>query len=125
MAKNKFFFALFFLLTFAFFSCDKNKVEEIQLDNSDPLALAPDIRWALVVDPYAAFRKETSWDAEPIGYCKKGELFPVLASASVPNEKGVETWYFMEDGWLPESVISIYQNKFKAAKAAALLEEKK
>ncbi len=123
MAANKVFF-LSLLCALAFFSCAKRDAEEITLDNSDPLALAPDIRWALVDDPYAAFRKETSWDAEAVGYCKQGELFPVLASAAVSGERGSEIWYLTKDGWLSQSVVSIYPNKLRAAKAAARLREK-
>lgn len=125
MAANR--KVLFLVLSFAlaFFSCERNKAEDIQLDNSDPLALAPDIRWALVGDPYAAFRENTSWNADAVGYCKQGELFPILASASVQGERGVEVWYLMEDGWLPESAVSIYPNKYRAQKAAALQGAKK
>lgn len=127
MAASKRILFFVFACSLAFFSCEKNRVEDIVLDNSDPLALAPDVRWAIVRDPYAAFRNETSWDAEAIGYCKQGELFPVLASASVStgNEAGTETWYLMEPGWLSERVVSIYPNKFRAKKAAALLGAKK
>ena len=124
MARNKI-LLLAFVLPFVFFACEKNQAEDIQLDNSDPLALAPDIRWAVVGDPYAAFREETSWDADAVGYCKQGELFPILASASVASANGVETWYLMEDGWLPESVVSVYPNKYRAQKASKLLGAKK
>ena len=123
MAQNKKNLLAAFALVFLFFSCGKNRDVEIPLDNSDPLALAPDIKWALVDDPYAAFRDNAFWDAEAVAYCKKGDLFPILASASVMGERGPETWYLMERGWLPESVVSVYPNKFRAAKAAALLEE--
>lgn len=125
MALNKKLLLAFFSISLFFFSCDRNKDSEIPLDNSDPLALAPDIRWALVNDPYAAFRADTSWDAEAVAYCKQGDLFPILASATTSGERGSETWYLMERGWLPESVVSIYPNKFRAAKAAAALGAKK
>ena len=124
MRKNKFFFAVFALALLAF-SCERNKDAEIPLDNSDPLALAPDVRWALVEDPYAAIRSDTSWDAEAVAYCKQGDFFPILASASVLGESGSETWYQAKGGWLPESVISVYPNKYRAAKAAAAMGAKK
>ena len=102
-------------------SCKKNDASEIELDNSDPLALAPDVKWAVVVEPYAAFREEISWDAEAADYCKKGELFPILASATASEEAGGEVWYRFKDGWLPASALTVYPNKLRAAKAAALL----
>lgn len=112
-------------LCFILFSCSKNKAQDIELDNSDPLALAPDVSWALVNDPYAAFREETSWDSEAVGYCKLGNYFPILASATVSGENGNETWYLFEGGWLPSSAVSVYPNKLRAAKAAARLGAKK
>lgn len=114
-----------FVLSLLFCSCGKNRTEEIALDNSDPLALAPDVRWALVGDPYAAFREETSWNSDAVGYCKLGDFFPIKASASVMGESGQETWYLFEDGWLPASAVSVYPNKFRAAKAAAALGARK
>lgn len=125
MVKNKKALFAAFAFCFLFFSCARKSDLEIPLDNSDPLALAPDIKWALVVNPYAAFRNETSWDAEAVDYCRQGDLYPILASASVMGERGAETWYLMERGWLSESVVSVYPNKFRAAKAAAALEAKK
>ncbi|MBP5446826.1 MAG: hypothetical protein J6X95_01790 [Treponema sp.] len=121
-AKN-FLFAFFFisLFLFALSSCKKNNASEIVLDTSDPLALAPDVKWAVVVEPYAAFREEISWDAEAADYCKKGELFPILASATASEEAGGEVWYRFKDGWLPASALTVYPNKLRAAKAAALL----
>lgn len=102
-------------------SCKKHDASEIELDNSDPLALAPDVKWAVVVEPYAAFREEISWDAEAVDYCKQGELFPILASAMASEENGGSVWYRFEEGWLPASALTVYPNKFRAAKAAALL----
>ncbi len=118
--KSLFFFAaVFVFLPLCFFSCKKNDPLDIVLDNSDPLALAPDVRWAVVIEPYAAFRESISWDAVAVDYCKQGELFPILASALAPEEMGGENWFRFEDGWLPASAISVYPNKFRAAKAAA------
>lgn len=116
--------ALFFLLaaSLLFFSCAKKA--DIVLDNSDPLALAPDVQWALVNDPYAAFRSETSWNAEAVGYCKQGEYFPIMGISSVRGAQGSERWYSFEEGWLPESAVTVYPNKLRAAKAAAILLEK-
>ena len=113
---------LFSLLPLLVASCKKHDASEIELDTSDPLALAPDVRWAVVIEPYAAFREEISWDAEAADYCKQGELFPILASALASEENGGETWYRFEDGWLPASAITVYPNKLRALKAAASLE---
>ncbi|MBQ1949026.1 MAG: hypothetical protein II367_02580 [Treponema sp.] len=104
------------LVVSALVSCTKNK--EIVFDNSTPLAMAPDVQWALVVDPYSAFRKEASWTAEVIGHCRKGEIFQVQG-ASFDEER--ELWFDFTFGWLPASSVEVYSNKFKAETAASLL----
>ncbi|MBO4546077.1 MAG: hypothetical protein J5700_00720 [Treponema sp.] len=121
-AKSVFFaFVIISLLPLCAASCKRHDASEIVLDNSDPLALAPDVSWAVVVEPYAAFREEISWDAEATDYCKQGELFPILASALASEENGGETWYRFDEGWLPASAITVYPNKLRALKAAASL----
>lgn len=109
------------LLSFTLFSCGNGKNDEILLDDSDPLALLPDIRWGVIKDPYAAFRTDTYWDAAVSGHARRGDIFAVEGSATVRTDKGTEIWYKFKDGWISDSIVDIYQNKFKAAKAAALL----
>jgi hypothetical protein len=111
---------LLFLSTF-FFSCFDAHKGEIVLDNSDPLALATDIQWAVVKDPYAAFRADTSWDSLAVDHCRMGDIFPVKGKKSVINSNKEEVWYLFDAGYLPESVVRIYQNKYKAMNASALL----
>lgn len=112
--KTKFTAFLFLCLLLCFSSCKKAGKEVIVLDNSQPLALAPDISWALVTDPYAAFRETLDWDSEIKSYCKKGEILQVQ-SRSFDKKKNY--WYKFEQGWLPESSISIYSNRMKAQTA--------
>lgn len=106
------------LFVFGLPSCSKKNNWEIVLDSSDPLALAPDVEWAVVVVPYASFRKETSWDAQAEGYCKQGECFAIEATSAISVEGKFQKWYRFESGWLPESAVKIYANKFRAEKAA-------
>ncbi len=104
-----------FLVFFAF-GCKKDK--EIVFDNSDPLALALDVQWAVIVEPYAAFRKNTDWNSEVSGHCRKGDILQIKGNAIFNNK---ENWYFFDEGWLPESVLAVYSNKFKAQTAAGNL----
>ncbi len=114
--------ALAALLVSAILSCSRKKGGyEITLDTSDPLAAAPDVQWALVVVPYASFKEKTSWDAQATGYCKQGECYQVLSRAVFTVEGETENWYRFEKGWLPESAVSVYPNKFRAKKAAESL----
>ncbi len=91
------------------------------LDTSDPLALAPDVRWAVVTASYASFKKEASWTSQSVDYCKQGECFPIQATSTISVEEKSQTWYRFEEGWLPESAVKIYENKFRAEKAAKSL----
>ena len=99
------------LASFFVISCKKDKT--IYFDQSEPLSLEPDISWALITEPYVAFRNEDSWDGEVIGHCRKGDIFRIMGK-SIKKE---EVWYNFESGWIPESSISVYSNKFKAQTA--------
>lgn len=112
-----------FLLTVAalciavfFVSCSKEK--EIKFQEDVPLALAPDIQWAVVVDPYAAYHEGFDWDTAVIGHCRKGDILEVKGNA-VFNER--DDWYYFDGGWLPETAVDIYSNRFKAVTAVGQL----
>ncbi len=107
-------FAVFFLIlisTIAFASCKKNNTETIVFDESHPLALAPDVEWAVVIEPYAVFKESDEWEAATAGHCRKGEVLQVMGK-SVDEAK--ENWYFFEGGWLPQNCVSIFSNRYKA-----------
>ena len=110
--------ALLFAALISFVSCTKKSAETIRLDTSEPLALAPDISWAVVLDPYAAYRTSPSWDAAANGYCRKGDILQVTGKADV-KESGV--WLKFSEGWLPDSAVTIYANRYRAEKAAEKL----
>lgn len=112
-------FALVLLIsTLILFSCNTKKEEAIVFDDSYPLALAPDVSWAVITEPYVAFKKDMSWDAEVTTYCRKGEILQVIGT-SVDKQK--QTWYRFENGWVPSSSLSVYSNRLKAQKIAASL----
>ncbi len=99
------------LLAGAFTGCSKKTEDKIVFDNSHPLALAPDVEWAVVTEPYAVFKETDDWSAATAGHCRKGEILQVKGK-SVDASK--DTWYFFEDGWLPQSCVSIFSNRYKA-----------
>ena len=109
---------LIILLLFLSTSCTKKQEEVIVFDSSEPLSLAPDVEWALVTDPYAAYKTSTDWNAEISGHCRRGEILRVYAK-SMDKEKTV--WYKFEEGWLPEKCLKIYTNRYKAQTAAGAL----
>ncbi len=99
------------LISLSFISCHKKTSEVIVFDNSHPLALAPDVEWAVVTEPYAVFKETDEWGAATAGHCRKGEILQVKGK-SVDAEK--ENWYFFEGGWLPQNCVSIFSNRYKA-----------
>src|SRR5574344_2928563 len=88
---------------------------EISLDESEPLALAPDVTWAVVIDPYAAYRKDTSWQADAAGHCRKGDILQVEGKTVLDDgnsqDGNGQTWYKFKGGWLPSSAVSIFRSE--------------
>lgn len=112
MKINKVLSFFLILITLSLFiSCKKKSSEAIVFDNSHPLALAPDVEWAVVTEPYAVFKATNEWGAATAGHCRKGEILQVLGK-SVDAKK--DNWYFFEGGWLPQSCVSIFSNRYKA-----------
>ena len=111
--KNKIIKGIVLILILAgiFTGCSKKSEDIIVFDNSHPLALAPDVEWAVVTEPYAVFKDTDDWGAATAGHCRKGEILQVKGK-SVDASK--EIWYFFEDGWLPQSCVSIFSNRYKA-----------
>lgn len=96
-------------------SCVNKKEEVIVFDDSYPLALAPDVSWAVVTDPYAAYKSEPDWNSDAVGHCRKGEILQVVGKST---DKDNGEWYSFENGWLPSNCIAIYSNRFKAKTAS-------
>ena len=107
-------FILFLILT-GFSSCQKKTAEPIVFDNSHPLALAPDVEWAVVTEPYAVFRESDEWGGATAGHCRKGEILQVKGKAV---DAAKDTWDYFEGGWLPQSCLSIFSNRYKAETAS-------
>lgn len=112
---KKIFLFQFILFCLNFTSCYKKADDVIDVSDAVPLSLAPDVTWAVISDPYAAYKDDKSWDAETNGYCRKGDILKVDGKSS--DETGVE-WYKFKDGWLPASSLSVYNNRYKAQSVA-------
>ena len=101
------------------FSCKKNNNEVIILDESNPLALAPDITWAVIIEQYASFKEEKDWASGNSGHVRKGQILQVEGKALDTNGK---IWYLFDEGWLPENSLKIYSNRLKAESAVKEME---
>lgn len=117
--KNKFIISLLMILSVILISsCRKKNSEQIIFDDTYPLALAPDVEWAVITEPYAVFKLEAEWGAATAGHCRKGEILQVKGK-SVDVAK--ENWYYFEGGWLPQSYVSIFSNRYKAESVSKTL----
>lgn len=113
-------FLLGLLLLFnVFSSCNLKKEEFIEFDNSHPLALAPDISWAVVTEPYVAYKVNIGWDSNAEGHCRKGDILQVYGR-SLDNNK--EIWFLFENGWLPATSLTVFDNRYKAESFAKKIE---
>lgn len=111
MKKDIIFKFLFFFVIINLTSCYKKTEVEIVIDDIVPLSLAPDVSWAVISDPYAAYKTEKSWDSESKTYCRKGDILKVIGKSTDENNN---EWYKFEGGWLPASCLSVYSNRYKA-----------
>ena len=105
------------------FSCKKNNELQIVLDSSNPLALAPDVSWAVIIEPYVVFKTEKSWEAKGAGHCRLGDILQVKGKS---QDKDHNIWYLFEDGWISEDCVTVFNNRYKAKTLSeSLLNEKK
>ncbi|MFA6937152.1 MAG: hypothetical protein WCQ67_02850 [Treponema sp.] len=122
--KNKI-FKIFALLLICTIVCSCNKNKDIVFDEKSDEYLTPGVEWAVVTDPYAAYRTNAGFENTVSGEGRRGDIVLVIGKCSV-NNKGSSSeetteWYKFEKGWLDSSVISLYDNKMKAVSAATSL----
>ena len=118
--KVEFFFLLLILILISFTGCKKKAAEQIIFDNSHPLALAPDVEWAVITEPYAVFKVEDEWNAATAGHCRKGEILMIKGKSVDANN---ENWYYFDEGWLPQNCVSIFSNRYKAESVSKSITE--
>jgi hypothetical protein len=117
--------SLLFISVLVFLLCScfiRSGNEPIIFDNSDPLALAPDVSWAVIDDPYVAFRKDAGWNFDVTGHCRRSEIYRIEGCRTVITGETSEKWYLFSQGWLPASAIVVCSNKLRAQTTAQSLE---
>ncbi len=112
---------LIFLLSLS--SCQKK--DQIVFNSADIIDIAPDLQWALVIVPYAAFRADCSFSSEVLGNARKGEIFMLTGKRTIlendmedSGENRKIVWYHFDKGWLDESLVKIFDTRLKAESAA-------
>ena len=117
--KNRF---IFFILVFIFMISSCYKAKEISLEKINSLAITPDLEWAVIVVPYATFKERPDYASDVINYSRIGEIMLVEGKkknkslSSESNSTEYVMWYKFEKGWLDESLVKVFDTKYKAEK---------
>lgn len=122
---GKTFLSLFFIV-FSFFSlisCSR-KSSFIQFDNETPDAIKIGVQWVLLVSPYVSCHEEPDYSADVTEHLRRGEIRMCKGVRSVRTEDLIEKWYLLEEGWVSESSVSVFQNKLKADEARKKMMQK-
>lgn len=132
MKKN--WLVAFLLLTLILFSFGCKSKKSASLMDIDPVALSPELEWAVVISPYVAFRKDAGFDNLVTNHGRRGDVFLVKGKKSLREEITEEsdskktqttvryvTWYLFDEGWLEETSLSIYDNRLRAENVASKL----
>lgn len=123
--KSNFLISAFFaaFLCLGFVSCSKNSFfnrnETIVFDDSEPDGISPQIKWALIVSPYAPVYKEAAFDSVVFSHERKGEILQVQGNKTTRFNGSTFKWIALKDGWVLESDVKIFPNKMRAKKACS------
>ena len=124
MNKKTFSAVFLFFLCFCLPSCFRHR-EEPLIDISAAEAIVPGERWALISEPYAAYRIKPDFTAAVSAHGRQGDIEKVdgtfIDTDSVSDEHGI-VWYRFSSGWLPEKAVRVYSNKLKAEFAAGKIQ---
>ena len=114
---NKKIFYFILLISILFFSCSKSKYENpADLSIVESIALSP--QYAVITEPYTAFRMESDINSNVVGHGRRGDILVVKSTQFIKKGNSKTDWYEFDQGWLPESVLTIYNNKLQAESAS-------
>ena len=118
-------FSVLFGISFLFSSCFLRKeAEPIVFDNSEPSALLPDIKWAVVKDSYSAFHAEPNWESAVNVYCRCGQICKIIGNRTSVNSSGIsEKWLKVEGGWIPQNSVTVCSNLYNAKTVSKALQQ--
>ena len=117
--KLKFLKIIPVLLIFGLWSCGR----KAEINPPVELLLSRGILgYGVVTASYTRVFNEPSVDGVSLGYVREKTILKVLERRLVKTGDKLEYWVFTEGdylGWLPESVIKLYENEGKAETAAS------
>lgn len=104
--------------------CSKTKTE-LPADLTEVEGLFVSDSYAVITEPYTAFKLEPSIESETTGHARGGDIYIVQAVSYISNSSKRTKWYYFEQGWLPESVLTIYKNHLQANTASKAITAEK
>lgn len=115
--KTCIYVSLLCALICSFSSCSAEKNEKI-IDISEAENIGFAEHWALINEPYAAYRIKPSDTAGTASHSRQGDVVKLIGSYIDVRDGQRSLWYQFEAGWLPESAVSLFSNKLQAEFAA-------
>lgn len=117
MKYNKRFLFCVFLSLIVLSSCRTRK--NFTIVPHDPMKLVPGVQWAVVIQPYVAFREDADVESKVMEHGRKGDFFCITGKKYVKDAKSVSVvWYSFDQGWLKDDEIAVYDNEYKARTAS-------
>ena len=110
---------ILFLLLSGMFGCVPKT--EIDPPSTPPLSRAV-LGYGVVTAPYTRVLDEPSHEAVALGFVREKSVLTVLERRLIREGDVLHSWVYTAGsyrGWLPESVIKLYDNQDKALTAAS------
>ncbi len=84
-----------------------------------------DGEWAVVTEPYVAFRERPEPSSNVAAHGRLGDIVQIQGKSLVPDEKqnASTLWYLFEEGYVSSSSVVVYSNRLQAQTAAANLSQ--
>ena len=102
------------------FGCSDKQLKE-PIAFTDTISLMPDEQWAVVTAPYIAFQASPGENGTQSVHARRGDVLHITGFRYVGGTGGSSRsvlWYGFEQGWLPETAVAVYANRFRAGTAA-------
>ena len=106
---------LLIFLTLAVLSFSSCKSKRIDISVEVPFALDPDTTWARVISPYVSYREAPSYESSVSASGRKDFIGIVKGQELTEVNGRAVRWYLLEDGWLPEDDVKVFDNYLKAS----------
>ncbi len=114
---------LFILLFSVPLTSCSNKDSQETVDLSYFENLHSEGEWAVITEPYVAYRDKPDVTSTVKGHGRLGDISQIIGKALVPDITNNTSiiWYQFSEGFVSENSLIVYPNKFQAQSAASQL----